>query len=97
MRKVYRQGDVLLLALTKLPEHPRHEWEWSTLAVEGESEGHVHRVIGPTLRLITAERPVFLIPLETVMVHPEHPTLTIPPGAYEVRQAREFGRSRGVD
>jgi len=97
MMKVYRQGDVLLLPLDSLPEHPCHRWaSWGEIRIEGERQGHVHRA-QPALRLLTAERPIFYIPLETVMTHPEHPPLTIPAGLYEVRTAREYGQARGID
>jgi len=106
MTKVLRQGDVCLVRLQELPSLAKLNGE-TELRIEGETAGHIH--LACRVKVAVAERPrldwnllpprqtLIVVDEPTIMTHPEHPPLEIPAGVYEVRQAREYGRSGGVD
>ena len=108
-RQAIRQGDVVLIPFKG--EMPKGETVFRILEVTGE-DVHSHQTTRrvavmerPVVVLNSwgGERQAgFLAPLvvvepDTAIVHDEHPPLAIPPGVYELHQAREFGRSGGAD
>ncbi len=90
--KKYRQGDVLFIQMESLPNCNARKRENGHI-LEGEVTGHVHRIedlssaevleIGAGLFVKVNERGVSI-------VHDEHNPISLPPGAYEVRQQREY-------
>ena len=110
MKRVLRQGDVVLVRLTCLPDGVQEQG--SSLEIRGETEGHLHKVEqAKVMRTVVAERPQFralptrpialntfiVVDAPTVMTHPEHPPLEIPVGIFQVRQAREYLNRAGGD
>ena len=104
MVKMYRQGDVLLLKVEKLPNKKRKQD--TDIILKGEVTGHAHKVVNATIYFGT---PVLETDGEsfrsmTVMyvqakkgaklVHEEHGPIDLEPGIYEVRTQREYD---GID
>lgn len=97
-RSQYRQGDVLLIPIDKIP--PRvHESvervEGRLVLAEGEATGHAHTIVDESAELVTPEgaAELYLLvhgtkPVE--LVHQEHDTIPVEPGAYRVVRQREY-------
>src|SRR5436190_19258534 len=96
---LYRQGDVLLMAVDRIPENlPRLK---RPVLASGDSTGHAHHVReAGTVRLYRAIRPdelseipaehyLEVIADEAVVVHPEHGQIKLPRGCYRVWRQRE--------
>jgi len=89
-RKVYRQGDVILRE-TFIGEPLTQELrkrEVKTLEISGET-GHKHSIKGHVGREV-GSRTLLLLETPEKMTHPQHATLDIPEGAYEVYRTREY-------
>ena len=95
MENIYRQGDILIKPIKKLPDNLKVICEESQFVLaEGEQTGHKH--------LLTAESQTMVILQDTNgnfylkfgnpvdLTHQEHKTITILPGLYEVGNEREF-------
>ena len=88
----YRQGDILIRKIDKLPSGKRKK-RLTGHVLEGEATGHMHRIleleqaevleIGDGLFVTVGERGVSL-------VHPEHKTIELPPGDFEIIRQREY-------
>ncbi len=84
---MYRQGDVLVRKIEKLPK--RAKKLETDIIVMGEATGHAHRIqngdifrSGPTMFLHANKG--------AALVHEEHATIELDPGFYEVIRQREF-------
>ena len=106
-RGLIRQGDLLLVPISGLPEWARVFGSGRLVLAEGEATGHSHVVDDERASLhrhrdrwspparylsVVGDEPVFL-------VHEEHDRLRVAPGVYEVRGQREYepqGRFRRV-
>lgn len=97
----YRQGDVFLNKIEKLPELETKE----IYSVGGQSEaghiilafgevtGHKHAIHSKNAILFKAkhENKFFLMVMKPVdLIHEEHSTITLPVGNYEVIKQREY-------
>lgn len=91
-----RQGDVLLVPAA-MPDNgkPVARMNGRLILAEGEVTGHAHCILDEQAELVTADQAAELYllvhgtrPVE--LVHEEHDTLLVPPGAYEVRRQREY-------
>ncbi len=96
-QKVYRQGDVLIVAVESLPAKldPVARDKGRVVLAYGEVTGHAHAIkakgaalfrdpkLAAIFMLVSADGPVAL-------EHEEHDTITLPPGNYEVRHQREY-------
>ena len=98
----YRQGDVLIVAVTKAPKGvPIPADRGRFILAYGEATGHAHAVAADGVEFFReefGERRRFLLIEggQTAEIrHEEHATVELPPGLYEVRQQREFLR-RGL-
>jgi hypothetical protein len=90
-----RQGDVLLIPVDRIPDDAFVvEFGSRIVLAEGEATGHAHAVLGEGVELVEADdetRYVEVIgPRPAKLVHEEHETISLQPGAYEVRRQREF-------
>jgi len=90
---LYRQGDVLIAAVAKLPPDSR-PLAHLTLA-EGEITGHAHRVVprpGSTAQLLAAEGSLFLRIAGggADVVHEEHGPIGLDAGLYRSWRQREY-------
>ena len=99
-----RQGDILLVPVEKLPdgltEVPREKGK--IILAEGEATGHLHMIEAPEATFLAKdiadiEGRFLAVEEEVALVHPEHDTVTLEPGAYEVRRQREYSAAGGID
>jgi hypothetical protein len=97
---VFRQGDVLLVPVTTVPADAKtvEPGVRGHVLMEGEATGHAH-TIAPAdgITLVTREQADELrmwLTIETAgpapLVHDEHATIAVPPGAYEVIRQVEY-------
>lgn len=98
-----RQGDILLIPVATLPEGlkeiPRDHGR--IVLAEGEATGHLHAIEAPEATFLATdlaeiEGRFLAVEAEVDLTHPEHDTVTLPPGAYEVRRQREYADAGGV-
>lgn len=103
--KLFRQGDVLIVAVDELPADvkPVARENGQVILAHGEVTGHAHAILDERAelvtpgddQLVTADEALELYLLvhgdEPVeLVHQEHDTIALPPGQYEVRRQREY-------
>lgn len=86
--KHYRQGDLLFVALERWPAKARRHS--TNVLGEGEKPGHRHVLEAPGQLYIDGKLLVFGADTESVITHPEHKTLTLPPGRYRVVHQQEY-------
>ena len=108
----YRQGDLLLIKIDKLPSKMEGFKLYKAqhrVLLEGEATGHKHELTSGNLILLqrTEQRQRAEIRNEviardgtfafievamagTVLVHPEHNSIELPVGIYQVRRQREY-------
>ena len=86
----YRQGDVLLVKIEKLPAGLKRKND--KVLAYGETTGHHHRLTGKGTILYSNEQDQQFaeMPEADLLVHDEHGPHQIPAGAYEVRIQREL-------
>lgn len=94
---LYRQGDVLLVAIEAAPQNAEtvKRTKRGLVLAEGEATGHAHVITDEAAELVTADEAAELYLLvhgtEAVeLTHDEHATVLVPPGTYEVRRQREY-------
>lgn len=92
-----RQGDVLVVPVSAVPANTEKvERENGRLILaHGEATGHAHAIVEQSAELVTAAQANELYLLvhgltPVALVHDEHDTLTIAPGAYRVVRQREY-------
>ncbi|MFX1450650.1 MAG: hypothetical protein ACFFCM_07410 [Promethearchaeota archaeon] len=87
MSKIYRQGDVLVKKIEKLPK--RLKKLDTDVIVMGEATGHAHRLQNGSIYIYGSQ-----MYLEVynggALVHEEHSPIELEPGIYEVIRQREF-------
>ena len=96
-KQQFRQGDVFIIAVDKIPEgaKPAKKDARGVVLAEGEATGHHHR-IGPafrTAKLLEHAEGTFLRVTGgkvVALTHEEHTPIEIPPGDYRVRIQREY-------
>ena len=89
--KIWRQGDVFLIATPKLPEAGRVERR--PILAEGEVTGHAHRLADSASgHVFSVGAGLYLEVLteEATIIHEEHGPVTVPRGGYTVRIQREY-------
>ena len=92
--EIYRQGDVLLVKVTKpkglkkqQAKNGRH------ILAYGEATGHHHSVLAEEAELLLdKDGEMFLQAMSDAVAleHQEHATLTLPKGTYKVIRQREY-------
>ena len=89
---IYRQGDVLIVAVSDLPNAVQAEKrEGDIILAHGEVTGHAHRINSEKARMWSAGAERFLQAMEAVaLTHEEHATVTIPPGTYRIAIQTEY-------
>lgn len=88
--KIYRQGDVLIKQINKLPKGLKKVKD-KTLAY-GEVTDHSHRFKDATpIELFLLNDAKYLqVNLPSPLIHEEHKKIIIEPGKYEITQEREY-------
>lgn len=96
---MYRQGDVLVEKVNKMPKNvEKIEIEKNRIVLAyGESTGHAHAIHSKNVIMIKCKETnaVFLIvQKECELVHEEHSTIKLPVGDYKVTRQREYSPER---
>ena len=103
MKELRRQGDLLLIPVEEIPDGltlvPRESG--SIVLAEGEATGHLHAIEAPEATFLATdlaeiEGRFLAVEAEVDLTHPEHSTVTLPPGNYEVRRQREYADAGGI-
>ena len=98
--KAYRQGDVSIMAVDRVPKQARKVRGELVLA-RGEVTGHAHRIVeGQAFlyRLATGILYLRVLSEFAKLYHEEHGDILLPKGEYEIRRQREFDwRKTGRD
>lgn len=90
MQQQYRQGDVFLVRVPKIPKDAAPE-KGPIILAHGEVTGHAHRVKSRSAKMFSGAGRRFLQASKAVAVeHEEHGTIELEPGVYEVRIQREY-------
>jgi hypothetical protein len=91
-RNIYRQGDVLLQRIDRLPENAQPvEWKNRVVFAYGEVTGHAHAISTRYAQMYAWENDRLLeIKPGAELVHEEHATIKLPEGYYKVIQQREY-------
>ncbi|MCH8054742.1 MAG: hypothetical protein IH857_01125 [Deltaproteobacteria bacterium] len=95
--KVFRQGDVSIIAVEGLPRKTKRVKGEPVLA-RGEVTGHTHRMVEGRVRLYQLAGLLYLKVLSEFarLYHEEHEDVVLPRGDYQIRQQREFDWSSTV-
>ena len=83
----YRQGDVILHRVKDLPKEARPVRR--RLRVRGET-GKQHVLEGEYRLYRSGSQLYVVVEAPSKLTHPEHPTILVRPGTYEVRRVRSF-------
>lgn len=92
MRKLYRQGDVLIREVESIPAGEVKARKDGILA-HGEVTGHCHAIEDhQAAQLFDVGEGMFMQVSESgvSIVHQEHGPIVLPPGNYEVVRQREY-------
>lgn len=113
MKDPKRQGDILLVPVERLPDElsevPREDGK--IVLAEGEATGHLHAIeadnamflaedLGsPEGRYLVVEEAeaITAAAVGVELTHPEHDTITLDPGLYEVRRQRAYDQAGGIE
>jgi hypothetical protein len=83
---MYRHGDLLIIPCEKVIGKKLSH----LILARGEITGHKHEVIG-SAELFEENGTLYLKVKESAqLTHPEHKTITLPTGNYEVKKQREY-------
>jgi len=85
--RAYRQGDVVLKQVRRLPEDVKQIKR--KLRVSGET-GNPHTLEGEYKLYRAGDRLYVVVEAASRLVHPEHSSITVKPGIYEVERVRSF-------
>jgi hypothetical protein len=96
--KIYRQGDVVLRPVSRLPKYANKAGEQLSISSENgnphtmQAAVYIARKNRQMLQYVVLED-------EEKMTHPQHPTLVIPAGIYEVSNVheRDYAPRRAMD
>ncbi len=95
---MFRQGDVLLIPIKKMPAASKLEAvpreDGRIILAHGEATGHAHAIKSERAALFSDPKlaAIFMhVTDESVALeHDEHGTIAIPPGTYRVVRQREY-------
>jgi hypothetical protein len=89
---MFRQGDVLLLAVDSLPDAAEPEPRGGRIVLaEGEVTGHAHAIEEHDARAFTHDGQRYLLTRSKAqLIHEEHAPIEVPPGAWRIVIQREY-------
>lgn len=96
MQKIYRHGDLLVVATDSVPQGLKRKE--STVLLEGETTGHMHQ-LDRAVVFLNNEAPsrsndyligYFKTKEGALLTHQEHETIEIPAGTYKFYAQREY-------
>lgn len=92
--KMFRQGDVLIVAVDRIPvgAKPLPRTRRGVVLAEGEVTGHAHRIPSRHATLLRTEEDVrfMRVTAPVALRHEEHKTVTLPKGDYRVTIHHEY-------
>lgn len=89
MTKMYRQGDVLLREIPRIPRGAKKSE--SNVVLKGEVTGHAHCIMGGEIFVLERNDTMFIKAGEgTTLVHDEHAPIKVDAGEYLILRQREF-------
>ena len=94
--EAWAQGDVLIMMLESVPDGAE-EIEVNAKLVPGTSQGSQHKLVSiegvKMYRFGTRETdgPVFVLPRDNTVGHPEHGDVLLGPGVFRCSYQREYG------
>lgn len=92
---MYRQGDILLVAVSQLPSEVVPEQRQGDIILAlGEVTGHAHRIRAVECHAwnIAGQR-YLVVDQPVVLSHEEHGAISVAPGVYQVVQQKELDLS----
>lgn len=91
MNHLYRQGDILLRRVERIPAGAKATSHTRLVIAEGEATGHHHLLTADVEEHLTAdERFLRIMGANGLLTHEEHATITLPPGDYQVVRQVEY-------
>lgn len=92
MKKEYRQGDVLLVEIDRIPDGAKLISEKKLVLAYGEVTGHSHVLTAPAAKMWSVGKQEYVsVGDNGLMSHEDHvPPIAVEPGAYEVIHQREY-------
>lgn len=100
---IVRQGDVLLRKVDAIPADakPKSRDNGRVILAYGEVTGHAHQIADPDTAgaalLTVAESATFLrLAKKAQLIHEEHASIDLAPGAYEVIHQREYAYGQTI-
>lgn len=89
---MYQQGDVLLFAVSEIPNTAKEEKRSKRgyVLAEGEVTGHAHVIDSEIEFYRDGENLYFKTANEATVRHEEHGPITVPPGIYRVGIVQEY-------
>ncbi len=98
MTKQFRQGDVYLVEIEKLPPGSQHKPHSDRIVLAyGEATGHTHSVSALDARFYDNEGQDYLVIDDIAqLIHEEHSTIVLPAGVYKVVRQREYEPITGM-
>lgn len=88
MKKQFRQGDVFIEEIDKIPE--KTKIDLTNILVYGETTGHAHRLRGGDLLTDEQDNKFVISRGKTQITHEEHDTIELPEGNYQIIRQREY-------
>ena len=94
-RMQFRQGDVLIVAASHLPQGAtvRARENGLVILAYGEVTGHHHSFSAPGVALLDVPNGTVYLTIEELtapLVHQEHDAIAVPQGTYQVVRQREY-------
>lgn len=92
-QEMYRQGDLLILKVNKIPRKKKLKRVEDKIILRGEATGHAHKLVGGELfgRFSGRGYEMFIeVPTSGKVVHEEHDQIILPKGSYHVIRQREY-------
>ena len=99
MVKIYRQGDVVLRPVSRLPKYANKAGEKLSISSENGNPHTMQAAVYVARRNRQMQQQYVVLEDEEKMTHPQHPTLVIPAGIYEVSNVheRDYAPRRAMD
>lgn len=91
-KKMFRQGDVLIVKVDKIPRINMLHRKKDGILLEGETTGHAHRIKGGVVfESFFEEYGMYVdVPLRAELVHEEHGDIELSAGRYKVIRQTEY-------
>jgi len=91
--RMYRQGDVLIVEVAKIPTRTKLDKRARVLVAEGEATGHAHVLVPAEDATVLADADIEFIRImgaNGLLTHDEHTAIELPPADYRVVRQREY-------